>query len=85
MSSVRSEKFDINECKIARQSYISYDQNYKTTYHVHAGKSLGRNTAKKPQKTKTKTKNNPKTNPKSTTQKTKPKRKTFENYWIVRI
>lgn len=31
MSSVSSEKFDINECKIARQSCISQDQNLKKT------------------------------------------------------
>lgn len=29
MSSVSSEKFDTNECMIARESYIPKDQNYK--------------------------------------------------------
>lgn len=29
MSSVSSGKFDTNECKIARQSYISYDRSAK--------------------------------------------------------
>lgn len=47
MSSVSSGKFDTNECKIARQSYISYDQNYEKTQHVHVKKSLRRKTPKK--------------------------------------
>lgn len=47
MSSVSSEKFDTNECKIARQSYNSYDQNYEKTTCTGENKSLARNTPKK--------------------------------------
>lgn len=38
LSSASSEKFDTNECKIARQSYISYQNDEKKTQHVHVRK-----------------------------------------------
>lgn len=46
MSSVTSEKFDTNECQIARQSYISYYQNYEKNSTCACKKCLSRNTPK---------------------------------------
>lgn len=44
LSSANSAKFDTNECKIARQSYISYYQNDEKNSTCACKKSLSRYT-----------------------------------------